>query len=91
MFQSTKMKREWRSENYFDIRHEDAEFGVCPAGFLSYFGGLLISDWMDLRRDFEIWNFNIVETAMDYGDFGSWTKCIFIMLWLGIAPINSCV
>jgi hypothetical protein len=31
---------------------------------------------MDLRRDFELWTCNIVETAIDYGGFGSWTKCI---------------
>ena len=31
---------------------------------------------MNLRRDFELWIFNIVETVMDYGVFGSWTKCI---------------
>ena len=31
---------------------------------------------MNLRRDFELWTFNIIETAIDYGDFGSWTKCI---------------
>jgi hypothetical protein len=24
---------------------------------------------MNLRRDFELWIFNIVETAIDYGDF----------------------
>jgi hypothetical protein len=28
---------------------------------------------MNLRRDFVL---NIVETAIDYGNFGSWTKCI---------------
>jgi len=28
-----KVKRSWRSKGCFDIRHEDAEFGVCPAGF----------------------------------------------------------
>jgi hypothetical protein len=27
------------------------------------------SDWIHLRRDFELWTFNIVETAIDYGDF----------------------
>ena len=32
---------------------------------------------MNLRRDFEFWTFNIVEIAIDYGDFGSWAKCIF--------------
>ena len=32
---------------------------------------------MNLRRDFELWTFNIVETALDYEDFRSWTKCIF--------------
>ena len=25
-----------RSEDCFDIRHGDAEFGVCPAGFLPW-------------------------------------------------------
>ena len=29
-------KKEWRSD--FDIRHGDAEFGICPAGFLFCFG-----------------------------------------------------
>jgi hypothetical protein len=38
LLQSTKMKKEWRSENRFDISHGDAEFGVCPAGFLSFIG-----------------------------------------------------
>jgi len=32
------MKKEWRSEDRFDISHEDAEFAVCPAGFLPCFG-----------------------------------------------------
>ena len=31
---------------------------------------------MNLRRDIELWTFKIVETAIDYGDSGSWTKCI---------------
>jgi hypothetical protein len=38
LLQSTKMKKEWRSEDRFDISHGDAEFGVYPAGFLSFFG-----------------------------------------------------
>jgi hypothetical protein len=32
---------------------------------------------MNLRRDFELWTFKIVETTIDFEDFGSWTKCIF--------------
>jgi hypothetical protein len=32
---------------------------------------------MDLRRYFELWTFDIVEGAIDYGGFGSCTKCIF--------------
>jgi hypothetical protein len=32
-----RWKRSWRSEDCFDISHGDAEFGVCPAGFLSCF------------------------------------------------------
>ena len=31
---------------------------------------------MNLRRDFELRTLNIVETAIDCGNFGSWTKCI---------------
>jgi hypothetical protein len=31
---------------------------------------------MDLIIDLELWTFNIFETAIDYEDFGSWTKCI---------------
>ena len=31
---------------------------------------------MNLRRDLELWTFNIVETAIDYEDFESWTKYI---------------
>ena len=30
---------------------------------------------MDLRRDFDLSTFNIVDTAIDYEDFESWTKC----------------
>ena len=33
--------------------------------------GIITSDWMNLRRHFELWTFNIVETAIDYGDFES--------------------
>jgi hypothetical protein len=38
LLQSTKMNRSRRSEDQFDIRHEDVEFGVCLDGFLSCFG-----------------------------------------------------
>jgi hypothetical protein len=31
------MKKEWKSEDQFDISHGDAEFGVCAAVFLSSF------------------------------------------------------
>jgi hypothetical protein len=49
---------------------QDPEFAqlVCCLAWV-----LQLSDWMILR---ELWTFNIVETAIDYGDFGSWTKCI---------------
>jgi len=52
--------------------------------------GLQLSDWMNLRRDFQIWT--LKHTTIDYRDFGSWTKMYFlIMLWLDIAPIDSCL
>jgi hypothetical protein len=38
---------------------------------------------MNLRRDLELWTFNIVETAMD---FESWTKCILHYLSLSMPP-----
>jgi hypothetical protein len=53
LLQSTKMKRSWRSEDSFDIRYGDVEFGVCPAGFFVLLWRLQLSDWMNLRRDFE--------------------------------------
>jgi hypothetical protein len=33
-----KDKRSWRSEEHFDIKNGDVEFGVCPAGLLFCFG-----------------------------------------------------
>ena len=27
-----KSERSWKSEEHFDIRHGDAQLGVCPAG-----------------------------------------------------------
>jgi hypothetical protein len=38
LLQSTKKKKDYRSEDHFDISHGDAKFGVCPAGFLTCFG-----------------------------------------------------
>jgi hypothetical protein len=32
------MKKEWRSEDHLDISHGVTEFGIYPAGFLSFFG-----------------------------------------------------
>ena len=32
-----KAEKSWRSEERFGIRHEEAEFGVCPACFQSSF------------------------------------------------------
>ena len=32
---------------------------------------------MNLSRDFDLWTFNIIVTAINYEDVGSWTKCIF--------------
>jgi hypothetical protein len=58
--------------DHFGIGHGDTEFGICPVGFLPCFG-----DYSNLRRDLKLWIFNIVETAIDYEDFKSLTKCIF--------------
>ena len=45
---------------------------------------------MNLRRDLELWTFNIVATAKDYEDFESWTKCILHYACLSMATIDSC-
>ena len=37
----------------------------------------------------ETLTFNIIETAIDYEGYGNWVKCIFIVVCLGMAPIDS--
>jgi hypothetical protein len=49
-------KKSWRSEDRFDIRRGDAEFGV--AQLVSYLLLWGLSDWMNLRQDLELWAFN---------------------------------
>ena len=44
-----------------------------------------------LRRDFELWTFNIVETAIDYGTLEVRLNIFCITVWLAMAPIDSCV
>ena len=46
---------------------------------------------MNLKRDFELWTFNIVETVVDYGTFEVGINVFCIMLWLCMAPIDSYV
>jgi hypothetical protein len=43
---------------------------------------------MNLRRDFELWTFNIFETAIDYGDFRSCTKCIFLLCYVYVLILS---
>jgi hypothetical protein len=44
---------------------------------------------MNLRRNFELWTSNIVATVTDYGTFEVVLNVFCIMLWLGMAPIDS--
>ena len=59
-----KTERSWRPEEHFDIRHgDDAEFGVCPAGFQSYFGPVL-------PHYAPLWNGNFLcQCMLEVGDF----------------------
>jgi hypothetical protein len=41
---------------------------------------------MTLRRNLKLWIFNIVETAIDYVDFKSWTKYILHYAMFKYAP-----
>ena len=67
LLQSTKMKKEldtWRP-----LCHQAWRCSVwtLSSSFSVLLWGLQLSDWMNLRRDIELWTFNIVETAIDYG------------------------
>jgi hypothetical protein len=44
---------------------------------------------MNLRRDLELWTFNIVETAIDYGDLEVELNVFYIILCMDMAPIDS--
>jgi hypothetical protein len=55
-----------------DMAIQSLEF----AQLVSCFALGMLSDSMNLRRDFELWTFNIIDTTIDYGDFGSWAKCV---------------
>ena len=44
---------------------------------------------MNLRTDFELWTFNIVEAAIDYGTFEVELNVFCVMLCLGLALIGS--
>jgi hypothetical protein len=46
---------------------------------------------MNLRRDFELWIFNIVETVEDDGTFDVGPNLFCIMVWLGMAWTDSCL
>jgi hypothetical protein len=52
----TRWKRSWRSGDHLDTRHGDAEFGVCPAGFLSCLG--ITVKWIDASQK-RLWTFNL--------------------------------
>ena len=61
-------------KDHFDIWQ--CRVGRLPRWFPILLWGLQLSDCMNLRIDVELWTFNIVETAIDYRDLGSGTKCI---------------
>ena len=69
LLQSTKMEKGveiWRL-----LWHQPWRCRVwnLPSWFPALLWGLQLSDWMNLRRDFELWAFYIVETVIDYRDF----------------------
>ena len=63
-----------------------------PSWFPVLLWGLQLSDWMNLRRDLELWTFNIVETAMTMRTLKVGLNTFCIMLCLSMPPpIDSCV
>ena len=61
----SKAERSWRSEERFDISHEDAEFRVCPAGFQSCFGPVF-----PLRAPFAVLHWKCVICFSDFDFIG---------------------
>ena len=60
-----------------------------PSWFPFLIPELQVSDWMDLRRDFELKTCNIVDTAIKYGVFGSYTEYTFYYVMAIYGPIES--
>jgi hypothetical protein len=56
--QSTKMETERRSENHFNIRHVD--FWRFPSWYLVLCWRSLLSDGVNLSRDFELWTLTLL-------------------------------
>jgi hypothetical protein len=53
----------------------------------------ITGDWMDLRRELELWTFNIVVTAIDYEDYKrTWNKValVFSLLVLTLTGTFIC-
>ena len=69
-------KRKKNLEIWRPLVHANAEFGVCLADFLSCFWNQS-KDIGWILGDFELWTFNIVQIAIDYGEFRSWAECMF--------------
>lgn len=57
-----KAERSWGSEEHFDIRDEDAEFGVCSDCFGSCFGPVFL-----LAPFPPLWNANIYPVPLYFG------------------------
>ena len=56
-FAVNKDERSWRSEECFDIRHGDAEFGVYQAGFWFCFGPEF--------PHYDVWNGNVYPVMLE--------------------------
>jgi len=52
------------------------------------FWGLELRDWLNLRRDFKLWTFNIVQTAIYFGEFEFERNTFCIILYLRVTPID---
>ena len=57
-----------------------------PTRFPVLIWELQLSDWMDLRRDFELLTVNIIEIPRHYEDFWNCIKCILIYAMAKYGP-----
>jgi hypothetical protein len=63
---------------------------ICGSAFwFLFYRGLLLKEYINLRRDFEL--FTLLRLLQTMGTIEVGLNVFYIMLWPGMSPIDSCV